>query len=73
MTSVMGARLAVVPLLMALAACSAPAPVSADQAAQNADKPGWTGRTFVVGSNSTVAGDAGATYIQQKWGVGRQR
>jgi hypothetical protein len=73
MTSMMGARLAAVPLLMVLAACSAPAPVSSEQAAQNADKPGWTGRTFVVGSTSTIAGDAGATYIQQKWGVGRQR
>jgi hypothetical protein len=58
-------------LLIALAACSVPA--ASDQAAQNASTPGWTGRTFVVGSNSTIAGDAVATYNQQKWPIGRQR
>ncbi len=35
--------------------------------------PGWTGRTVVVGTNSTVAGDAQATDWSQKWGIGRQR
>jgi hypothetical protein len=59
--------------LIALGACSVPGTVSPDQAAVNADTPGWTGRTFVVGSTSTVAGDAEATYLQQKWGIGRQR
>lgn len=29
--------------------------------------PGWTGRTIVPGSSSTLAGDAEATYYQQKW------
>jgi hypothetical protein len=65
--------LAVVGLLVALGACSAPQPLTADQAAFNANTPGWTGSTIVVGSNSTIAGDAAATYMQQKWGVGRQR
>jgi hypothetical protein len=65
--------LSAVSLLIALAACS-PAPnVDAAQAAQNATQPGWTGRTFVVGSTSSVAGDADATYLQQKWGIGRDR
>ena len=35
--------------------------------------PGYTGTTVVVGNNNTIAGDAEATYLQQKWGVGRQR
>ena len=60
-------------LLATLGACSAPPTVDPSQAAQNANTPGWTGRTFVVGSSSTVAGNAQATYEQQKWGVGRQR
>ena len=39
-----------------------------------AEKPGWTGRAQVVGNTSTVASNADATYLQQKWGVGsRQR
>ncbi|WP_428492551.1 hypothetical protein [Rhodopila sp.] len=62
-----------VALLAALGACSVPPTVDPNQAAQNANTPGWTGRTFVVGSSSTVGGNAEATYIQQKWGVGRQR
>jgi len=60
-------------VLIALGACSAPQPLTADQAAFNANTPGWTGNTIVVGSNSTIAGNAEATYLQQKWGVGRQR
>ena len=36
------------------------------------DQAGWTGRTKVVGNNSTMASDAEATYRQQKWGVERQ-
>ena len=35
--------------------------------AQSNGVPGDTGRTKVIGSNSTVAGDAQATYQQQKW------
>jgi hypothetical protein len=60
-------------LLIALGACSGPARLSPDRAAQNANTPGWTGQTFVVGSTSTIAGNAEATYEQQKWGIGRQR
>lgn len=73
MTSMTYGMISAVALAMALGACTPPAAVSSEQAAQNADRPGWTGRTFVVGSSSTVAGDAGATYLQQKWGSGRQR
>jgi hypothetical protein len=43
------------------------------RSAADASTPGWTGHTVVVGSTSTVAGDAQATYLQQKWGVGRER
>jgi hypothetical protein len=60
-------------LLAVLGGCSAPANIDAAQAAKDANTPGWTGRTFVVGSTSTVAGNAEATYLQQKWGVGRER
>lgn len=41
--------------------------------AQGSTVPGDTGRTRVVGSNSTVAGDAQATYDQQKWQLGPRR
>jgi hypothetical protein len=60
-------------VLVVLGACTVPPTPNPDQAAENAKLPGWTGRTFVMGSSSTVAGNADATYIQQKWGVGRQR
>jgi hypothetical protein len=47
-----------------IAACAAPvAPSGA-----NASTPGWTGSTIVLGNNSTIEGDAQATYLQQKWG-----
>lgn len=58
--------------LLALGACTAPGQTG-DRQALNGNTPGWTGRTFVVGSNSTVAGDAAATELQQKWGIGRER
>ncbi len=56
--------------LLVLTACGAPPGMTASDAGQ--DQPGWTGRTQVVGNNSTVASNAEATYIQQKWGVGRR-
>jgi hypothetical protein len=37
-------------------------------AGANANTPGWTGTTVVLGNNSTIAGDAQATYLEQKWG-----
>jgi hypothetical protein len=37
------------------------------QAVGTPSTPGWTGRTTVVGSHSTIAGDAVATEQQQKW------
>ena len=56
--------------LPVLAACATPPEFAGDG---GSDRPGWTGRTQVVGNNSTVAGNAAATYLQQKWGIGRQR
>ncbi len=41
--------------------------------ADNPNTPGATGRVIIPGSTSTIAGDAEANYIQQKWGVGGQR
>ncbi len=65
--------LSLLALAITLGACSVPPSASPDQAAQNTSAPGWTGRTFVVGSNSTIAGDETATYYQQKWSIGRWR
>jgi hypothetical protein len=57
--------------LVTFAGCAAPADM---KAAQDPNTPGATGRTVVIGSNSTIAGDALATYYQQKWGsYGRNR
>jgi len=39
----------------------------------DASTPGWTGRTVVVGSSSTVGGAAAATEMQQKWQLGPSR
>lgn len=55
--------------LCALAGC---ATAPAYQAA-GPETPGYTGSTIVVGNNSTIAGDAAATYLQQKWGGGCRR
>jgi hypothetical protein len=57
--------LLIVALLAAPTGCSAPS----NQTARNANTPGWTGRTFVPGSTSTLAGNAVATDQQQKWSV----
>jgi hypothetical protein len=54
-----------------LGGCS-PVP-GATTAAIGPDTPGFTGRTIVIGNNSTIAGDAVATEMQQKWPVGRNR
>jgi hypothetical protein len=53
-----------------LAGCAQTPPGSASL---GSDTPGWTGRTVVVGTSSTVAGAAEATYLNQKWGIGRNR
>jgi hypothetical protein len=45
-----------------LAACTQAPPQNA-----NANTPGYTGNTVVPGNNSTLAGNAQATYDQQKW------
>ena len=44
-----------------------------DSASAGPNTPGWTGRTVVVGSRSTIAGAAEATDWSQKWGIGRMR
>jgi hypothetical protein len=53
-------------LLLAIASC---AQTPSSQAVAPGT-PGYTGRTVVIGNNSTVAGNAEATYLQQKWGYG---
>jgi hypothetical protein len=59
-------------LLGVSAGCSVPQTGIAG-ADGNASTPGWTGSTVVIGSNSSVAGDAAATYQQQKWQLGPSR
>ena len=51
------------------AATASAATASAATAGPNT--PGWTGKTFVLGNTSTVAGDAAATELQQKWPLER--
>src|SRR6185369_11276594 len=41
--------------------------VGGSQAMGTPGTPGWTGRTTVVGSHSTIGGNAEATEQQQKW------
>jgi hypothetical protein len=53
--------------VFSLSACTAP---GGDGTAAT---PGWTGRSVVVGSTSTIAGNAIATEQQQKWPIGRGR
>jgi hypothetical protein len=48
-----------------LAACTEVPPLHAD-----ANTPGYTGRTIVLGDSSTIADDAEATYMQQKGAYG---
>ena len=51
---------------LTLAGCTPPPPRTATP---NFDTPGWTGRSYVVGSQNTVNGSAAGTYYLQKWGV----
>jgi hypothetical protein len=44
-----------------------------DMAKVGPDTPGWTGRTMIVGSNSSINDDLQTTYWAQKWGIGRDR
>jgi hypothetical protein len=55
---------------LTLAGCAQP--TAAAMAAAGPNTPGWTGSTIVPGSHSTVAGDAQATYDQQKWPLGER-
>ena len=52
-----------------LAGCAAPP----DAANAGPHSPGWTGRTVVVGNNSTVADNKDATYWTQVWPIGPRR
>jgi hypothetical protein len=54
--------------LLMLAGCVQP---NGGQAMMDPNTPGWTGRTVVPGSTSTIAGDAVATEMQQKWQLQR--
>lgn len=59
-------------LLIGLGACSVPSSTGgANQTARNDHTPGWTGRTLVIGTSSTIAGAAAATYNEQKWQLQR--
>jgi hypothetical protein len=58
-------------ILTVVTGCAAA--TTADRQPAGSAAPGWTGRTQVVGNNSTVAGNDEATYLQQKWGVGNRR
>ncbi len=66
-----GVRAALLIACAALGCCAGP--TDADLAAAGPDTPGWTGRTLVPGSRSTIAGAANATYNQQKWQLGPNR
>jgi hypothetical protein len=59
----------VVSAVALLAGC---APGSSDSANAGPNTPGWTGRTVVVGSNSSINDDLQATDWAQKWGIGRR-
>jgi hypothetical protein len=59
-------------LLGTLAGCAG-TQTTAGAGVPDASTPGWTGRTVVVGSNSTVGGVAAATEMQQKWQLGPSR
>jgi hypothetical protein len=73
MTKIMCAILSACSLLVALGGCNViHADAGANRTAVDFNTPGWTGRTLIGGSRSTVAGDAQATYLQQKWGASPQ-
>ncbi len=59
----------VVPAVALLAGCALAPP---DTANVGPNTPGWTGRTVVVGRNSTSTAALQATYWAKKWGVGRR-
>ena len=54
--------------ILQLGACA-----SGQGVAAGPSTPGWTGRTVVLGNNSTIVGNAAATELQQKWPLGRGR
>jgi len=67
MTKIARSLCPTIAVLIALGGCSPPP--GADQAVPDINTPGWTGRTLVPGSGSTIAGNAAATELQQKWGT----
>lgn len=56
-------------LLLPLGACA----TGGTNYASGPGAPGYTGRTQVIGNNSTIAGNAEATNLQQKWQLGPTR
>jgi hypothetical protein len=71
MTALMRACLLLAGLLAIPVGCGGPA--GSGVAANDPNAPGWTGRTTVLGSHSTIAGDAAATELQQKWQLNPNR
>jgi hypothetical protein len=58
-------------LLAMLAGCGVTG--NGAQTVRDPNTPGWTGRTVIVGSHSTIAADAVATEQQQKWPLNPSR
>ena len=68
MTAVSRAFITAAFLLGTLTGCAGDRTTSGPGVADTST-PGWTGRTLVAGSNSTLAGNATATEMQQKWQI----
>jgi|tagenome__1003787_1003787.scaffolds.fasta_scaffold18629107_1 hypothetical protein len=73
MTVFMRSFLLIGSLLALLVGCGVGGNGSGSQIAHGPDTLGWTGRTVVVGSHSTIAGNAVATEQQQKWQLNPNR
>jgi hypothetical protein len=58
------------PFLATLGLPGCALPPGGEVTALGPSTPGWTGRTVVPGNTSTVAGNAAATELQQKWPTG---
>jgi hypothetical protein len=67
MTRLIRLAIAAAAVLAIAGGCSVPED-NTSQLAPDAGTPGWTGRRLVVGSHSSVAGDA--TARQQNWSAG---
>jgi hypothetical protein len=70
MTLIRQSSFVAIPLLAASLSAGCAQRLGGDASAAGPTTPGWTGRTVVVGNTSTIAGDAAATELQQKWPTG---